>query len=75
MTLVNHEKNIDVKNGNDPKSTEDYTTIVNDKMMGVGLLKRASRKTFHKLITNIHDQFVFNIDVYPSTSHALYELL
>ena len=74
-TLVNHEKKMDVKNGDTPKLNEDYETIVRDKLMGVWLIKRASRKKNHKLLTNINDQFSFNIDVYPTTLHASYELL
>ena len=73
--LVDHEKKSDINLGNNPKTEEDYETIVRDKMMAVGLLKRANKRKFHKLITNIHDQFAFNIDVYPTTLHASYELL
>ena len=43
--------------------------------MGVGLLKRANRKTYDKLLSNIHDQFAFNIYVYSNTLHESYELL
>ena len=42
--------------------------------MTIWLLKRANRKNFHKLITNIHDQFTFNMDVYPTTRYASYGL-
>ena len=43
--------------------------------MVVELLRRSNRRKFHKVITNIHDQFAFNIDVYPTTLHVSYKLL
>ena len=73
--LVNHEKKSDINLGNNPKTEEDYETIVRDKVMTVGLLKRANKRKFHKLITNIHDQFAFNINVYPTTLHVSHKLL
>ena len=68
-------KKSDIKFGNNTKTVEEYETIVRDKMMVVGLLKKVNRRKFHKLITNIHDQFAFNKDVYPTNFHASYELL
>ena len=49
--------------------------IFRDTMMAVGLIKRANRRKFHKIFTNVHDQFVFNIDVYSTTRRVSYELL
>ena len=72
---MDHEKKSDINLGNNPKAEEDYETIVRDKMMAVGLLKRPNKRKFHKLITNIHDHFSFNIDIYPTTIHVSYELL
>ena len=68
-------KKSDIKFGNNTKTEEEYETIVRDKMMAVGLLKGSNKIEFHKIITNIHDQFAFNIDVYPTTLHGSYELL
>ena len=73
--LVDHEKKFDINLGNNPKAEEDYETIVRDKIMVVGLLKKVNRRKFHKLITNIHDQFAFNIYVYPTTLDVSYALL
>ena len=66
---------MDIKNNIEARSEEMYKKIVKDKMMGVGLLKRANSKTYDKILTNIHDQFAFNIDVYPNTLHESYKLL
>ena len=73
--LLDHENKSDTKLDNNTKIDDEYETIVRDKMMAVGLLERSNRRKFHKLITNIYDQFAFNKDVYPTTLHASYELL
>ena len=44
--LVDHEKTSDFNFGNNPKAEEDYETIVRDKMMAVGLLKRANKRKY-----------------------------
>ena len=72
---MDHEKKSNTKLDNNTNTNEEYETIVRDKMMVVGLLKKVNRRKFHKLITNIHDQFAFNIDVYPTSLHTSYELL
>ena len=66
---------MDIKNNVRAKSVEEYKKVVKDKMMGVGLLKRVNRKTYDKLLINIHDQFAFNIEVYSNTLHESYKLL
>ena len=75
QSLVDNEKEMDIKDNISARSEEQYKKIVKKKMMEVGLLKRANRKTYDKLLTHIHDQFAFNIYVYPNTLHESYELL
>ena len=44
-------------------------------MMAMGLLKRANKKKFGRLMVNIRDQYAFGMDVYPKTLDAAYELI
>ena len=52
-----------------------FLIVVSYELYLYGLLKRVNRKPYYKLLTNIYDQFAFNIDVYPKTFHTSYELL
>ena len=73
--LLDNEKKSDTKLGSNTKTYDEYEMIFRDTMMAIGLLKRANRRKFHNIFTNIHDQFALNIDVYPTTLHVSYELL
>ena len=44
-------------------------------MLGLMLLKRASKVKYRKLLTTIRDQHAFGIDVHPKTLHEAYELM
>ena len=52
-----------------------YRERVIQKMKAVGLLKRANKKMYSKLMTSIREQFSFKIDVYPATLNDAYDLL
>ena len=70
--LMEHEIKLDIKNSLTARSAKDYKKTEKEKMMGVGLLKRENRQKCDKLIANIHDQFVFDINAYPhNTTHIL----
>ena len=64
-SLLGDEKKMNVKNIMSATPEEEYTKIVNNKTMAVGLLKKSKRQTYDTLLINMHDQLAFNNDIYP----------
>ena len=75
QALIKHEMAKDKEQGLSPKTNSEYDLIVRNKMMAIGFLKRANTRKYEILMSNIRDQFAFNIDVYPTTLNSAYELL
>ena len=73
--LINLAKDSDVKKEKITKKDEDYKSIVRDKTLGVGLLKRANQHKYGKLMTSIRDQHSFKKDVYSKSITEAYGIL
>ena len=71
--LIEHEKKQDAKD-KAIRSDDVIALCVNEKMIGVALIKRANNE-HRKLLTTIRDQHVLRIDVYSKFLHEAYELL
>ena len=63
--LIEHEKKQDAKD-KAIRSDDVITLCVNEKMIGVALIKRANNE-HRKLLTTIRDQHVLRIDVYSNS--------
>lgn len=73
--LIQQEKDQDVKNLVTAKTDAEYKEIVKQKAMGVGILKRADYDRYCPLLTPIHDQYSYGMDVYPKTLAAGHDIL
>ena len=73
--MTKHEMRQDIKDNKLKLSTEDYRTRVIEKSKAVAFIKSANKKTYGKLLSTIHDQHSFKIDVYPKTLADAYEML
>ena len=70
-----HKMRQDIKDKKLKLSTEDYRTRVIEKSKAVAFIKSANKKTYGKLLSTIHDQHSFKIDMYPKTLADAYEML
>ena len=73
--MTEHEMRQDIKDIKLKLSTKDYRTRVIEKSKAVAFIKSANKKTYGKLLSTIHDQHSFKIDVYPKTLADAYEML
>ena len=63
-----------MKNGVD-RTGDELKGIVKERMMGTALLKRSYMSRYGPLMTDIRDQYVYGIDVYPKTLAPGYDML
>jgi len=72
--LIEYEKKEDVKNGELHTDLE-IKALVKEKMMGTSLLKRSDMSRYSPLMTNIRDQYGYDIYVYTKTLSSVHAMV
>lgn len=72
--MIDHEKKEAIRVGK-TCTNEEIKALVKERMMGTALLKRSAMSMYGPTMTNIRDQFGYEIDLYLKSLAAAYDIL
>ena len=63
--LIEYEKALDKKLGRQAKSDDEYKALTKNKMIAVGMLRRADKRYFGHVLRDLRNEFQLGRDTYP----------
>ena len=73
--LMEYEKNQDTQLGRPTKSDDEYKVITKNKMIAVGILRRADKRYFGHVLRDLRNEFQLGRDTYPENHTRSLDLM
>ena len=73
--LIEYEKALDKKLGRQAKSDDEYKALTKNKMIAVGVLRRADKRYFGHVLRDLRNEFQLGRDTYPENHTRSLDLM